>query len=89
MLSALGRLRRAGHLSAALVAGYLGRLASAPVERHLLAPLVVGTWKRRHSLRLVDALYVELADLLGVRIVTTDAGTATAHPAAGLVGGRA
>ncbi len=41
--------------------------------------------QRRHDLRLVDALYAELAALLEVRLVTTDGGPAAACPVAELV----
>jgi len=50
----------------------LDALAAAPVARHELKPLLAGAWRRRHRLRLVDALYVELADILGASLVTTD-----------------
>lgn len=78
VLSALGRLQRAGSLSVRQVGTRIGRLQSAPVQRHLLTPLLDGAWRRRHNLRLVDALYAQLADDLGVALVTTDAGLATA-----------
>lgn len=78
VLSALGRLQRAGGLSVRQVGTRLARLQAAPIQRHLLAPLLSGAWRRRHNLRLVDALYAQLADDLGVALVTTDAGLATA-----------
>ncbi|NOX22290.1 MAG: type II toxin-antitoxin system VapC family toxin [Actinobacteria bacterium] len=82
VLSALGRLHRGSHLSAHQVAARVQRLADAPIERHLLAPLLAGAWKLRHNLRLVDAVYVELATQLGAAVVTTDAGLAAATPVA-------
>ncbi len=78
VLSALGRLHRAGHLTARQVTTRIRRTAEAPIERHLLQPLLAGAWSRRHNLRLVDALYVELASRLEAPIVTTDAGLAAA-----------
>ena len=78
VLSALGRLQRAGGLSVRQVSTRLARLQSAPIQRHLLPPLLSGAWRRRHNVRLVDALYAQLADDLGVTLVTTDAGLATA-----------
>jgi len=60
-------------------------VAAAPIRRHLLAPLLAGAWRLRHNLRLVDALYVELANRLDAPIVTTDAGLAAASPAADLL----
>ncbi len=85
VLSALGRLHRAGHIDDQQVEVRIDRLAVAPIERHDLAKLVSGAWQRRHNLRLVDALYVELAAQLDVRIVTTDGGLAAACAVAELV----
>lgn len=78
MLSALGRLHRAGHLSDRQTKTRVDRLAAAPVDRHELPTLLAGAWRLRHNLRLVDALYVELAKQLDISIVTTDAGMAAA-----------
>ena len=55
VLSALGRLHRSGELADHLVAAMLDELASAPVHRHPLTPLLGGAWERRSQLRLVDA----------------------------------
>ncbi len=85
VLSALGRLHRAGEVTARRVSDRLRRIADAPIRRHDLAPLLTGAWRRRANLRLVDALYVELASRLDVAIVTTDAGLASAAPMAELV----
>ncbi|MGI8518063.1 MAG: type II toxin-antitoxin system VapC family toxin [Acidimicrobiia bacterium] len=78
VLSALGRLNRAGHLTVRQVATRLTQLIASPIERHLLGPLVIGAWGRRQHLRLVDALYVELANQLNGAIITTDSGLAAA-----------
>lgn len=72
VISALGRLARAGRLADDAVAARLPLLASMPVERHLLPSLLAGAWDRRADVRLVDALYVELADQLNAPLVTTD-----------------
>lgn len=72
VLSALGRLHRAGELDAASVESTLHALIAAPIQRRPIVDLVNGAWARRHQLRLVDALYVELAMTLGVPLVTTD-----------------
>ncbi|HSQ37837.1 MAG TPA: type II toxin-antitoxin system VapC family toxin [Acidimicrobiia bacterium] len=88
VLSALGRLHRAGRLSARQVTTRLDWLAAAPIERHPLAPLLTGAWRRRHRLRLAEALYAELAQLLGATLVTTDAHLAAALPGVELVGGQ-
>lgn len=85
VLSALGRLQRAGELTVRQVTTRLQRVSTAPLHRHLLAPLLGAAWKLRHNLRLVDALYVELANQLDAPIVTTDAGLAAAAAVAELI----
>ena len=89
VLSALGRLHRAGHLTAQQAEARVEYAANAPIERHPLAPLLAGAWKLRHNLRLVDALYVELANTLNAPVVTTDAGLAAASQIAEYVSGDA
>ncbi|MGI8563628.1 MAG: type II toxin-antitoxin system VapC family toxin [Candidatus Dormibacter sp.] len=71
-LSALARLHRAGELDADAVETMLAYLAAAPLERHPVSELLPGAWARRQRLRLADALYVELAASLSLRLVTTD-----------------
>lgn len=78
VLAAVARLTRAGDLTASDAAAHLERLAAMPYERHHTAPLVIGAWHRRGSMRVADALYVELGARLGVPVVTTDAGMAAA-----------
>jgi len=85
LLSALGRLQRDGQLTVRQVATRLQRVSAAPLQRHLLAPLLNGAWKLRHNLRLVDALYVELGNRLEAPVVTTDARLAAASPVAELL----
>lgn len=85
VLSALGRLQRAGEMTIRQVDARLQRVAAAPIQRHVLAPLLIDAWKLRHNLRLVDALYVGLANRLDASIVTTDAGLAASTPTAQLV----
>ena len=72
ILSALGRLNRAGHLSAAMVSLLLLRVENARIRRHPVAQLLGGAWGRRDELSLADALYVELAERLGAQIISTD-----------------
>ena len=78
VLSALGRLHRAGALTAREVASHLGQLATAPIERHDLPPLLAGAWRRRDRMRLQDALYVELSEATDATLLTTDAKLALA-----------
>lgn len=82
VLSALGRLQRAGELSPADVEAGLGALTTVPLTRHPVAELATGAWSRRADLRLVDALYVELAAELRAPLLTTDYRLARACPVA-------
>ncbi|MDQ0380416.1 type II toxin-antitoxin system VapC family toxin [Amycolatopsis thermophila] len=86
VLSALGRLERAGHLGATDVEAALASLATIPLTRHPVVELVPGAWARRADLRLVDALYVELAARLRTRVLTTDHRLARATPLAEGIG---
>ena len=86
VLSAIGRLERAGHMSGTDAEKRIHRVAAAPLQRHPLAPLLAGAWQRRYNLRLVDALYVELAAQIEATIITVDAALAAAAPIAELIG---
>jgi len=72
VLSALGRLQRAGVLEVPEVERRLALLVRLPISRVPVTELIIGAWQRRASLRLADALYVELAETLGCRLLTTD-----------------
>lgn len=85
VLSALGRLQRGGELSEAQVEVRVALTAQAPFDRYLLAPLLEGAWARHHNVRLVDALYVELANQLNATIITTDSGMSAASANAELI----
>ncbi len=80
VLSALGRLHRGGHLTENQTTLRIDQLVGLPIKGHALPGLLAGTWRRRQSLRLVDALYVELATELGAVLITTDSGLAAAAP---------
>ena len=73
VLSALGRMSRAGDLSPETVERDLEFLVTAPIHMHDLSQLVLDAWQKRHQLRLVDALYVQLAINLNCPLITTDA----------------
>ncbi len=89
VLSALGRLHRAGEIPHTTVTAALGELAAAPIQRHPLGGLLTGAWARRENQRLVDALYSELAAALdSIPLLTTDARLARADDQAELVGRR-
>jgi len=85
VLSALGCLHRGGALSEAEVEARVALTAKAPFQRHLLAPLLEGAWALHLNVRLVDALYIELANQVDATIITTDSGMSAAAPNADLV----
>jgi predicted nucleic acid-binding protein len=78
VLSALGRLARAGSLAEARVASSVAELARAPVSRFALAPLLPAAWELRATVSLRDGFYVALARKLGATLVTADARLARA-----------
>ncbi|MGH7685507.1 MAG: type II toxin-antitoxin system VapC family toxin [Candidatus Dormibacteria bacterium] len=85
VLSALGRLYRAGTIRASHVTSRLEALARAPIERHALTSLLAGAWRRRERFRLGDALYVELSATLGATLLTTDTRLAAAAGIAAVI----
>lgn len=87
VLSALARLERADDLTAEQAASGLTQLAAAPVTRSPLPELLIGAWARRASVRVTDALYVELATQLDVTLLTTDGRLARRCPIAELITG--
>ena len=85
VLSALGRMHRDGTLAADIVAGHLDGLAGLPVERRPITDLLGEAWRLRNNLSLADALYVALAESLGLPLLTADARLAAAYDGAELV----
>jgi predicted nucleic acid-binding protein len=85
VLSALGRLHRAGEISEDSVGRCLDALAQAPFTRHQLASLVGPAWSQRENMCLVDALYAALAAEISAPIITLDRGLAAAAPHAELI----
>jgi predicted nucleic acid-binding protein len=85
VISAVGRLTRAGRLREGDVDARFALLAAMPVRRRLLPSLLPGAWARRADLRLGDALYVELADQLDAPLITTDQRLARASAKAEVV----
>jgi predicted nucleic acid-binding protein len=81
LLSALARLVRDGTLGAAAAAGALREAATlpqrlvTPTRAHLERALAL-----RDRIRVLDGLYVALAEELGCALVTTDARLARAGP---------
>jgi predicted nucleic acid-binding protein len=86
VLSALGRLHRAGLLETADVEAGLRHLEAAPIVRDSLPGLLVPAWALRESVRLTDALCLALAAELDVQVLTTDARLARASERASLIG---
>lgn len=82
VLSALGRLHRAGQLNATQVSRLLEAFKRMIVRRHLLDSLLASAWNYRHNLRLADALYAALSDQHAMPIVTIDRGLVAAIPRA-------
>jgi predicted nucleic acid-binding protein len=78
VISALARMQRAAVLSRAAAGRAVAAFVRTPLERHDLPSLVAGAWKRAGSLRVADALYVELAHQLGVQVLTLDSRLARA-----------
>lgn len=86
VLAAFGALQRTGSMSARSIVSRLVRLERAPLERRAIGPLLGGAWRRRGRLRLVDALYVELAEQLDVSVVSSDLALAQASKRVDYVG---
>lgn len=85
VLSALGRLNRAGVLTTDHVTDCLQHLGEAPIVRHSLDDLLMRAWQERESLRLVDALYVALAEREDCTLLTTDRRLARASTRASVI----
>lgn len=81
VLSALGRMNRSDVIPDSAVRAMIERLIDAPVIRHPLSGLLLGAWDRRANLRLADALYVELAESLNIKLITTDRRLESLHVA--------
>jgi predicted nucleic acid-binding protein len=78
LLSVFGGIERSGQLTSAEVDLRLRAAESVVIQRHALEGLSAGAWRRRQSLRIADAFYVELAAQLDVPLITTNLGLARA-----------
>jgi predicted nucleic acid-binding protein len=72
LLSVFGGIERSGQLTSAEVDLRLRAAESVVIQRHALEGLSAGAWRRRQSLRIADAFYVELAAQLDVPLITTN-----------------
>ena len=72
ILSALRRKVARGELSNQRAELALSDLSTAPVTRHLAAPLSERIWELRHNHSPYDAAYVALAEVLSMPLLTTD-----------------
>lgn len=70
VLSALGRLERAGRLARSTE--HVEALAAFPASRWPLRALLAPAWALRGRIALGDALYVALAASLDATLITTD-----------------
>jgi predicted nucleic acid-binding protein len=80
VLSALGRLARAGEAEPDSVARALDRLTRLPVERFPIAPLVQRAWQLRENIALRDGLYVACTESLRATLLTLDGRLARSAP---------
>jgi predicted nucleic acid-binding protein len=80
VLSALGRLVRAGDADAARVTRALDRLVQLPAERLPIAPLIQRAWELRENIALRDGLYIACAETLGATLMTLDERLARSAP---------
>lgn len=70
-----GALRRAlirGVAPEGLVVDAFERLATAPINRAQIRPLLADAWAKRDNLTMADALYVTLAEHVRATLVTAD-----------------
>ena len=72
VLSALGRLVRAGDAQAGEVSRALDRLVRLPVERFPIAPLIHRAWELRENIALRDGLYIACTESLSATLLTLD-----------------
>lgn len=82
---ALRRYAQDGELSAATAATALDDLRALDLQRHAHEPFLERVWQLRHNLSAYDAVYVAMAELLDVTLLTCDARLARAPGTAGRV----
>ncbi len=80
VLSALGRLVRAGDAQAGEVSRALDRLVRLPVERFPIAPLIHRAWELRGNFALRDGIYIACTETLSATLLTLDGRSARSVP---------
>ncbi len=78
VLHALRRLERAGHIPSERAESALTDFSDLALIRYPHLPLMGRAWQLRQNLTAYDALFVSLAEALGVPLVTCDARIASA-----------
>lgn len=73
VVSALRGLVRAGRVDPDRAVVALSRLVRAPIRRHAHRSLLAAVWGFRDNATPYDAVYLALAERLGMPLVTTDA----------------
>ena len=76
--SVIGRLARTNGLSDERARSALEDLRQFPARRWPAEPLLARVWQLRHNFTAYDAVYVALAESLGVALLTHDARLAAA-----------
>lgn len=80
VLSAMGRLARAGTVRPGVVEHALARLRRFPVQRYPLPPLLRRAWLLRENIAVRDGLYVACAEAIGAVLLTLDGGLSRSSP---------
>jgi predicted nucleic acid-binding protein len=78
-LQALRRLSHSGRLSNEAAGLALDRLRNWPIERYQHTGFIGRIWELRNSVSAYDAVYVALAEALGVQLATCDAKLSRSH----------
>lgn len=72
VLSALRGLRRADAVDSATAAAAIGGLRDLRLRRHAHTGLVEAAWRLRENVTMYDGMYIALAAVLDLSLLTTD-----------------
>jgi predicted nucleic acid-binding protein len=78
-LNALRRLSSIGGLDPAVATEVRAEMTQWSIERHSHFTLLEGIWNLRNSVSVYDAVYVALAETLGVPLLTCDGKLSRSH----------